>query len=472
MMLLKKIGAGRIMILFKILKYIILIIILSIIIIFITDTKPMDVIKYLTDLSIKQKGLTMQTTKWKEFDFTDIAGEEQAVIFGGLTKAEALLNYRIYTFYSFDGEVGFVGGSDYDKQDRIYFDSLNDGDDVDIDAPHKQETAYIFKTNNDGKTFSKHALGRGFVAEIIKYNKNYYAFVEDYSKNTKTFISKDKGKSWNLYYPAAIEAFFSEHRFIFSEPSGIQTVQSVLRFNYFYTKDGGKTSVPLSDKIMNYAKNMHPKYQRNFRLIFNIYDGKLLFIEDESLITLDIDTQKEDRTVLKFPEGYKLASYASREYGKNLLESHKTRDRNLNTLQINKENGKPYIILQKDNTKDTVPEQISIWYPFEDNHIVFDKKVSKNIPLKVSGDYIGGFIKKNGILIHTWTLNNGKTWEYELLPDYYLLVGPKVIYNNVWMTAIVRGDRPDGKEGYPKVKGSYLIMGKLNPIDSDKKQNR
>ena len=479
MMLLKKIGVGKIMTIFKlfqylnitignlltkILKYSVLAIVLLIIIGFATGITPMDAIRYMTKIIMKQEGLRMHTTKWEEYDFTEMEGEEQIVVYGSLAKA--LVNYRIYTFYPFDGDAGFIAGSDYDKQNRIYNNSLNAGDEVDTYGSNKEESAYLFKTDNDGKTFTKQALGNGFVAEIIKYKEYYYAIVEDYLWSAKTFISRDKGKSWSLHYPASIEAFFDNNHFIFSEPTGIQTVQSVLRFKYFYTKDGGKTSTPLSDKIMNYAKNMHPVYQRNFRLIFNIYNGKLLFIDGNSLISVNIDTQKEERIELKIPKGYKLASYASREYGENLLEGHKTRDRNLNTLQINKENGKPYILLQKDDTDDKTPQQISIWYPFEDKHIIFDKKISKIVPLKVSGDYVGGFVKKNSILTHVWSLNNGKSWDYEFLTDYHLLVGPKVMYNKVWMTALVRGERPDRErpddnESYLKIKGSYLVIGKL-----------
>lgn len=494
----KQTGVGKVMILLKffnylnvtignivtkLLKYGIFIAAFIIFMIVITDTKPIDVINYLTHLSIEQKGLGMQTTKWKEFDFTDIAGEEQAVIFGGMEKAEALLNYRIYTFYPFDGDVGFVLGSNYDKQEELYNTEVLDKKSItqkeyDMYWPDKHETAYIFRTGDDGKTFTEHTLGNGFAAEVVKYKKNYYALVEDYLCNAKTFVSKDKGESWSLFYPASIEAFFDDNRFIFSKPTGVKTVQSVSRFEYFYTKDGGKTSIPLSNKIMEYAKNMHAEFERNFRLVFNVYEGKLLFIDGDFLVSIDVDTQKEDRTPLKFPKGYKLASYPSMEYGENLLEQYKTRDRNRNILQINKENGKPYIVLQKEGTGITEPAQISIWYPFENKHIVFNKKVSMNIPLKVSGDYIGGFVKKNGILIHVWTLNDGKDWHYESLPDYYLLVGPKVMHNRIWMTALVRGERPDKKEGYPKVKGSFLVMGTLksdtekNPKDfsSQKKQ--
>ncbi len=446
--------------LLKLIKYIIFAFIFVVLLIYLTGTKPKDIIQSFINISMKYKGLVMQKNDWKEFDFIDIKGEHRAIILGGLDTADPLANYRIRTFYPFDGDVGFVGGSDYEMQWNIQSRAIKNKPSLyDMYWPDKHETAYLFRTEDDGKTFTKIGLLKGYhVDQVIKYKQNYYAIVEDYLWNAKTFVSKDKGKSWNLYYPLSIEAFFSENCFIFSEPTGIQTAQSVSRFKYFYTKNRGKTSIPLSKKIMSYAKNMHPKFQRNFRLVFNVYDGKLLFLDGKDLVSVDMDTEKETRTVLKFPEGYKLASYASREYGKNLLEQYKTRDRNLNALQINKENAKPYILLQKKDTNDKKPAQISIWYPFENKHIIFDKKISQVVPFQVSGDYVGGFIKKDSILVHIWSIDDGKEWNYEVLPDYYLLNGPKVAHDKIWMTALVRGARPDGKKDYPQVKGAFLVM--------------
>jgi len=79
----------------KILKYALLAIVLFIIIGFATGITPMDAIRYMTKIIMKQEGLRMHTTKWEEYDFTEMEGEEEAVIFGGLQKANALVNYHI-----------------------------------------------------------------------------------------------------------------------------------------------------------------------------------------------------------------------------------------------------------------------------------------------------------------------------------------------------------------------------------------
>jgi len=41
------------------------------------------------------------------------------------------------------------------------------------------------------------------------------------------------------------------------------------------------------------------------------------------------------------------------------------------------------------------------------------------------------------------------------------------MHNRIYMTAMVHGERPDGKKGYPKVKGSFLLV----PMPWDLQQN-
>ena len=427
---------------------------------YLTGLNPKEVIKSLINISMKYKGLTMEQDDWKEFDFINIKGEKKAVILGGLSEITALGNYRIRTFYPFDGDVGFVGGSDYDKQKELQNIELFDKktisqEEYDSHWPDKQETAYMFRTNDDGKSFTKIRLLKGYhVDEIIKYKQNYYTILENYLMKYKTYISKDNGKTWEIFLDnGAIELFFSDKKFIFSRfvyPKDNRDKKNDSLYHFFYTTDGGKTSSPLSKKIIKYTK---------YKSMFNLYKGNLLFLEDNKLVQFNIDTQEEEKISIVLPDGYKIASAKSRYFGKNPLAFGENKRYSNNVLQINKENGKPYILLQKNDTNDTIPAQISIFYPLENKHIILNKNISKIVPLKVVGKYIGGFIKKSSILVHIWTYNDGEDWKYEVLGDYYLLKGPKVAYNKIWMTALVRGERPDRKEGYPKVKGSFLIMG-------------
>lgn len=457
----------------KIIKYLIIFTIVCIALIYVTETKPKNILVNIINISMKYKGLMMEESKWEEFDFTDIAGETQAIIFGGLVKQNALGNYRIRTFYPFDGTVGFVGGSDYNKQNELQNIELFDKktitqEEYDSHWPDKYETAYLFRTDDDGETFTKDNLGNGYIAEIIKHKKNYYAIVENYLLEAKTFTSKDNGKRWKEFFHESIELFFDTKHFIYSELTNIKSVNAPLRYKYFYTNNGGKSAVPLSTKIVQYAINM--QINLNYRLRFDMYQGKLIFLDNEDLVFIDIETQKEDRKHLSLPKGYKIATPTSRIYGENKYEfMRRTRgDRhNTNVLQINKEDGRPYIYLQKIDEPEEEPAQLSIWYPLENKHIVFNKDISKIVPFKVSGNYIGGFIKKTSLLVHIWSLDYGENWHYEVLPDYYLLNGPKVAYDKIWMTALVRGERPDGKEGYPKVKGSFLVMGTLKSIKEE-----
>ena len=445
------------MIIFKILKYAVFTIVLIIVFLYATSTKPKDVIRNMINISMKYKGLTTEKSNWKEFDFIDIPGETQAIIFGGLSKINALGNYKIRSFYPYDGDVGFIGGSDYEKQWNIHSDETDKNPKIyDMYWPNKHETAYLFRTDDDGKNFTKIGLIKGYhVDEVLKYKKNYYAVVENYLMEYKTYVSKDKGKTWKVFFDGAIELFFSKEKFIFSRyvhsKDNTDKANDNL-YHFFYTSDGGMTSRPLPKKVIQYTKYVS---------LFNLHKEKLLFFENEQLVWIDIDTLEEEKMSIKLPQGYNVASGKSRYYGKNPLAYGENYRNQNNLIQINKEDGRPYIYLQKTDAPKDKPTQVSIWYPLENKHIIFDKKISQIVPLKVSGNYIGGFVKKASVLVHIWTLDNGENWKYEVLPDYYLLKGIKVAHYKVWMTALVRGERPDKKKGYPKVKGSFLIMGTL-----------
>jgi hypothetical protein len=375
--------------------------------------------------------------------------------------ANALQNYQMRAIFAFYGTVGFVGGIDYEKQKELQNIELFDKktisqENYDSHWPNKHETAYLFRTDDDGENFTKIGLTKGcHVDEVFKYKENYYAIVENYLMEYKTYVSKDKGKTWKVFFDGAIELFLSEKKFIFSlyvSRKNNTDKNNDNLYHFFYTTDGGKTSMPMPKEINKYTK---------YGSVFNLHKKKLLFLEKETLVWIDIDTLEEEKMPIKFPLGYKAASGESRYYGKNPLAYRENMRAQNNLIQINKENGRPYIYLQKADAPKDKPTQMSVWYPLENRHIVFDKQISEIVPLKVWGDYIGGFIKSSSLLVHIWTMDNGKSWKNEVLPDYYLLKGIKVAHNRVWMTALVRGERPDGKEGYPKVKGSFLVMGTL-----------
>jgi len=92
------------------------------------------------------------------------------------------------------------------------------------------------------------------------------------------------------------------------------------------------------------------------------------------------------------------------------------------------------------------------------NEIVF---FDKNLPdgevlyPNVSGDYIGGFIKPKGILTHIWTMDRGKKWQFEILPQY-LFDTAFTGYGNkrIWMDAMF-----SVKAG--KKNGSYFVLGTI-----------
>ena len=153
------------------------------------------------------------------------------------------------------------------------------------------------------------------------------------------------------------------------------------------------------------------------------------------LLSVDIDTLEEQKILLKKP-------------------SHQLFKR----IDIDPESGNLYIFTKDTDFKATKKRkfpQLSIWFPFEDTFVKFDKNLPKNIYFKVRRNYIGGLFRYKGYLTHVWTTDKGKEWKFEMLPDYFWNTSFTGYGNGrIYMTGLVAGKR--GVED-----GSYLIMGKI-----------
>ena len=331
--------------------------------------------------------------------------------------------------YPFDGNVGFVGGSDRNEQENIRSDKNppfgSDAKRIPYKWVMKNEQAYIFRTTDDGKTFTRQTLGNGIVKRIKKIGNSYFINIEEDTKTSKTFRSDDLGESWKLIGNFCISALFEPNRFVYVTTT---KVRNELVFKEFYTKDGGKTSQPLDEKILEYEK-------KSLTNGLEIYKGNLVFLVDDTLVFVNIDTLGEKRTVLKRP------SYQV-----------------LKQLVVDKESGELLIYMKDMNAKKKQYDrmvQSSIWYPLTNEIVKFDKDIPHALLLRVRGNYIGGLLRYRGLLTHMWTMNKGKTWKFEML-SHYFWDSASTGYNSlqIYMEAIVRG-----KEGVKR--GSYLIMGKI-----------
>jgi hypothetical protein len=379
-----------------------------------------------TQKRLNAQGVSMQKNEWREFNLDNIPGETPASLFGGMTKAEAILKYKLELMYPFDGKVGFYGGSD-----REDIGDNHCRESKDIYCEEKLETAYLFRSTDDGKSFTRYKLEHGIVNGIKKSEGRYFLNVyEEDTKRDKTYISDDFGERWRKLGDIKIEALWSKERFIYSVskavPNEVQVNKKVSE--YFYTKDGGKTSQPLPQKIVAYAKEASMQ--------FYIYQGKLVFLVEGKLKFVDIDTLEEEEMALEVPKGKKIVG----------------------NVYVDKENRDIYFILQEQSITYGQSYQPSVWYPLSNEHVQLTKSPPNEdgiLYFDIAGNYIGGMTRVKGYLLHMWTMNKGKKWHYEMLPKYLFDTAYTGYGNNrIWMEALVLGER--GKRGT-----SMFVMGKI-----------
>jgi hypothetical protein len=385
-------------------------------------------VAYIVKWTLQYEGLEMQKNEWREFDLDKVAGETPASLFGGLQQGQSLIKYRLELMYPFDGKVGFYGGSDREQQEDLCFKKNR----TMLECAEKNETAYLFRTIDDGNTFTRYTFGHGIVDKIHKIEDRYFINIHEADTwKDRTLRSDDFGESWVKIGDFCIEAMFDKNRFIYSITKVISI--SEREKSYFYTKDGGKTAQALDKKIVEYYNKAQKQYyQRNG---FQVYQGDLVFLIDENIIQIDIDTFEEKKTVLDKPPHIKL-----------------------NHLNVNEENNELYIYVEDINAKEKKygkDVQSSIWYPLTNELVRFDKDIPYTLYLEVKGKYIGGLLRYRGLLTHIWTMDKGKTWKFELLPHYFWDTAFTGYGNNrIYMEAIVKR-----KKGIKD--GSYLIMGKI-----------
>jgi len=368
----------------------------------------------------KSERSTMLKNEWREFDVDGIVGETPSSLFGGLTKGPALNKYRLELRYPFDGKVGFYGGSNRREQEDLCFQNKQNM----MSCSEKNEVAILFKTTDDGKTFTRQELAHGIAQEIKEMHGSYFLRIHEADTwADKTFRSDDFGKTWKHIGDFYIDAMLDEKRFIYVVVKSVSVGKRSR--SYFYTKDGGKTSVPLSNKILAY----HEEYKQ---YPIEVYKGRLAFLKKNSLVFIDIDTLEEEVHHFDTPSG-----------------------KVIRNMQIDKRSGEPYIRLDKGSK----PTRLSIYYPFTNVHVEFEKSQKdldkEPIFLKVDGDYIGSLTRVNGALFHFWTLNKGKKWEMEVL-EHYFFDDAFTGYGNgrIYMNAMIKTkDKKDRK--------SYFIMGKI-----------
>ena len=343
------------------------------------------------------------SNQWREFNFDNIEGETPGKVFGK-TVIPAFGKYRIWQIKVF-ADIGFILGDN--SEELRSTDNINDIRNVD-----QLEKAYIFRSTDHGRTFSKQELGHGSARSIIRVGNTFYLsiYMQD-TKNSELLRSNDRGETWQKadWFPWAA---LDEQTYL----RGINPVE--------ISRDQGQTWEQANRKLQTYSS----KYEKD--QVF-VYEGKLVVLDRRSLVFFDPKTNETETVPLKIPEG-KIAV----------------------DPWVDKESGELYLTLFDDIVGNPRTTQGAIWFPLKDEIVKFEEKLEGTVFLQVAGNYIGGFTKIENRLMHVWTLDRGKTWHYEML-DYYFWDTAKGYGNGqIWMQTFVRG-----KEGLPK--GTYLAIGTL-----------
>ncbi|SFV59733.1 hypothetical protein MNB_SM-4-1542 [hydrothermal vent metagenome] len=102
-----------------------------------------------------------------------------------------------------------------------------------------------------------------------------------------------------------------------------------------------------------------------------------------------------------------------------------------------------------------------------DKYIQFPQ-FDKQVHLTVEGNYIGGHIYVKGVFTHIWSMDEGKTFHYEILNDYLLgawVSSFAVGYGRAWYRVpLINNLELVDKEG------SYLVMTDLNKANTANKK--
>ncbi|MCF6201206.1 MAG: hypothetical protein L3J42_03640 [Hydrogenimonas sp.] len=408
----------------KIMKWIALVLIVSIIGIAIYFAVGYAVKTKILELKIGSKGVKMQKNEWREFDLNNVPGETPGSLFSSRKKVNPIYKYRLELMYPFDGKVGFFGGSDREQVHEECFNAKIS----DRYCDEKNETAYLFRTIDDGKTFTRASFGHGIAQEIKEIDGVYFLKVfEADTWRYRTYRSDDLGRTWKEIGKFYIEEIFTKDRFIYTVVKSITIGKR--EYSYYYTKDGGKTANKLSEELQDLLLNESYSH--------TTHNGKLVVYQNGHLLYIDMDTNKTQTKEIEIPQ--------------------KTTFRSIN---VDKKSNELYLKLMNHDAKEINRYRMSIYYPFSDTHVEFDED-GKIFPNKdvfltyVDDDYIGAFVRYKGILTHIWTMNKGEKWDFEVLPHYFWNTAfTKVGNKRIYMEAIVQA-----KKGVEN--GSYLIIGKI-----------
>lgn len=342
---------------------------------------------------------TEVTTPWTDIEFTTaVKGETPYIGVYDNKPYNALEKYQINGISGIKGIV-LVYGSNFREFG-------------DIDYAYKNEQAYIFRSEDNGKTFDKICLGHGAAGGsehplVYANNVLYIQIEEGDTKKIHYFSSEDFAKTWikNDWIPTS------------SWKDGTLFIENSTDETATMSQDNGKTWHSLEGALKSFYDKTHSLRQLDDNTIVGMTkEKKLLFFNPR--------TNKEEVHKLSIPEGKVIGRFGTN----NIL------------------NGAPahYIELYDDVSKPDdeyayFSTQSSIWFPLSDEHIQLPKNLPYRIYWDVKDNYIGGIFKYGdeigGTPVHVYTLDHGKHWEYEILDKYSYMSAHAYIDGELWFVA-------------------------------------
>jgi hypothetical protein len=372
-------------------------------------------------------------TPWMEIDFTTaVKGETPAIVWNEQNKTSpSLAKYRINGIFNIKNVI-FVYGCNYPEMQSINLSNnlkarLNNqqNDKADIYFEDKNEQAYIFRSTDDGTTFEKTSPGHGSVKNINTFNNVVYSEIYEQDTNkTLYYRSADLGKTWvpNDWKPS------------FAWSDGTMFIENEDRTNISMSQDNGKTWQPLSGTL----KEFNDKTQSLLQLNENTLVG---MNEKEEFLFLDLKTMKIEKKVFETPENKKIVGFAISNHQLGLeLEEYTLPD-------------------QTEAPFESGGTQTSYYFPETKAYVNLPKQLPYHIYWDVKDNYIGGFMHYSpnggysafGTIVHVYTLDRGKHWNYEILDKYNLMTATAYINGQLLFVA-----------SKDSAGGVFLTKGKIN----------
>jgi hypothetical protein len=320
----------------------------------------------------------------------------------------ALEKYQIEVMHQ-SNDVIYIGGSDRE----LWLDSRYGDMSKPIDFEEQNTRAHIFRSTDEGKSFTKIILGRGEVNDIMGYKNHVFAKVYDpIPKRYEYYRSTDNGQTWkaNDWFPIQIwddgVMFMADEEgngLRLSMDAGATWRIPSSAFNDFYQA----TKPPL------FSFNHGPGRMFDYPPLQELNDNTVVGMnKDKEILYFDLKTQTTQKQHFNIPENKNIVGFVV----------------NNNQLGLQIED---YEVTENAGTpNESIKKQMAFYFPETQEYAHFPKHLPAVFDLHVQDDYIGGIGFINGERVHVYTKDRGKQWYYQVLYSYEPHVPETWLYAN------------------------------------------